>query len=35
MDYQVVSADCHIDLPGLPEDLFVSEASAEMKRRMP
>ena len=35
MDYQVISADCHIDLPWLPEDLFVSQASAEMKSRMP
>lgn len=35
MDYQVISADCHIDLPWLPEDLFVSQASVEMKSRMP
>ena len=35
MDYQVISADCHIDLPWLPEDLFVSQATAEMKSRMP
>ena len=35
MRYQVISADCHIDLPWLPEDLFVREASDEFKERMP
>ena len=35
MRYEVISADCHIDLPWLPEDLFVSEASDEFKARMP
>jgi len=35
MEYQVISADCHIDLPWLPEDLFVSQASSEMRGRMP
>ena len=33
--YEVISADCHIDLPWLPEGLFVSEARAELKDRMP
>ena len=35
MDYQVISADCHIDLPWLPEELFVSQSSSDMRERMP
>ena len=35
MNYEIISADCHIDLPWLPEDLFTSQASAEFKDRMP
>ncbi|HKZ03969.1 MAG TPA: amidohydrolase family protein [Methylomirabilota bacterium] len=35
MDYQVISADCHVDLPWLPPDLFTSQASAAMRDRMP
>ena len=35
MDYQVISADSHIDLFWLPEDLFVSQAPARLKKRMP
>jgi predicted TIM-barrel fold metal-dependent hydrolase len=35
MRYTRISADCHIDLPFLPPDLFVSNASAGMKERMP
>lgn len=35
MHYQVISADCHIDLPWLPEDLFTSEARAGLEERMP
>ncbi|MGB0555596.1 MAG: amidohydrolase family protein, partial [Alphaproteobacteria bacterium] len=35
MDYRRVSADCHLDMPWMPPELFVSEASAEMKDRMP
>ena len=35
MHYSVISADCHIDLPWLPPELFVSEARAEFKERMP
>ena len=35
MDYEIISADCHIDLIWLPPDLFTSEASAGMKDRMP
>lgn len=35
MDYQVISADCHIDLIWLPPDLFTANASAAMKDRMP
>ncbi|MCC6534486.1 MAG: amidohydrolase [Burkholderiales bacterium] len=35
MDYRRISADCHIDLPWLPPDLFTANASAAMKARMP
>jgi predicted TIM-barrel fold metal-dependent hydrolase len=35
MDYRVISADCHVDLPWLPPDLFTSQASAAMRERMP
>ncbi|HET8576502.1 MAG TPA: amidohydrolase family protein [Methylomirabilota bacterium] len=35
MDYTRISADCHIDLPWLPPDLFISNASAALKERMP
>jgi predicted TIM-barrel fold metal-dependent hydrolase len=33
--YTRISADCHIDLPWLPPDLFTGNASAAMKDRMP
>src|SRR5438105_5738941 len=35
MRYTRISADCHIDLPWLPRDLFTSNAPAAMKDRMP
>ena len=35
MHYEVISADCHIDLCWLPPDLFVSQASADLRNRMP
>ena len=35
MQYRRISADCHLDLPWLPPDLFTSGASREMKERMP
>ena len=35
MRYTRISADCHIDMPWLPADLFTSNASAVMKDRMP
>lgn len=35
MNYKRISADCHMDLNWLPEELFVSEASASLKERMP
>ena len=35
MKYNVISADCHIDLIWLPPDLFTSNASAALKDRMP
>jgi predicted TIM-barrel fold metal-dependent hydrolase len=35
MHYRRVSADCHLDLPWMPPELFVSEAPQEMKARMP
>jgi uncharacterized protein len=35
MQYKRISADCHLDLPWLPPELFVSEAKRELKGRMP
>ncbi len=35
MEYNVISADCHIDLPWLPERLFVDNASAALRNAMP
>ena len=35
MRYNRISADCHIDLPWLPPDLFTSNASATMRERVP
>jgi predicted TIM-barrel fold metal-dependent hydrolase len=35
MEYKVISADCHIDLPWLPADLFTANASDALKDRMP
>ena len=35
MRYTRISADCHIDLPWLPPDLFTSNTSAAMRDRMP
>jgi predicted TIM-barrel fold metal-dependent hydrolase len=35
MDYQRISADCHIDLPMLAPDIFTANASAALKERMP
>ena len=35
MDYRVISADCHIDLPWLPPDLFTANARTDLKDRMP
>ena len=35
MNYNRISADCHLDLIWLPPDLFVSEAPSELKDRMP
>ena len=35
MEYKRISADCHLDMIWLPPDLFVSEASAALKDRMP
>ena len=35
MRYTRISADCHIDLPWLPPDLFTANAAAAMKDRMP
>ena len=28
MQYKRISADCHIDMPWMPPDLFTSNASA-------
>src|SRR6202161_1124488 len=35
MQYKVISADCHVDLIWLPPDLFISNAPAALKERMP
>jgi predicted TIM-barrel fold metal-dependent hydrolase len=35
MKYDVISADCHIDLIWLPPDLFTSNTSAAFRDRMP
>ncbi|MEE8434222.1 MAG: amidohydrolase family protein [bacterium] len=35
MEYQVISADCYIDLIWLPPDLFTGNASAALRDRMP
>ena len=35
MEYRRVSADCHLDMPWMPPELFVTEASNNMKERMP
>lgn len=35
MQYQIISADCHVDLPWLPAELFTDNASAELRGRMP
>src|SRR5438874_1264557 len=35
MPYTRISADCHIDLPMLPPDIFTANASTAMKDRMP
>jgi predicted TIM-barrel fold metal-dependent hydrolase len=35
MKYDVISADCHIDLIWLPPDLFTANAPAALKERMP
>jgi uncharacterized protein len=35
MRYEMISADCHIDLVWLPADLFTSGATAALRDRMP
>lgn len=35
MRYEMISADCHLDLIWLPPDLFTANASAAMRDRMP
>jgi len=35
MEYQIISADCHVDLPWLPAGLFTDNASADLRERMP
>ncbi|MGD0103904.1 MAG: hypothetical protein ABSC06_07680, partial [Rhodopila sp.] len=35
MQYKRISADCHLDMPWMPPELFVSEASNELRDRMP
>ena len=31
MRYTRISADCHIDMPWIPDDLFTANASAAMR----
>jgi predicted TIM-barrel fold metal-dependent hydrolase len=35
MRYDVISADCHVDLCWLPPDLFTTQASSALRERMP
>src|SRR5258708_598956 len=35
MHYKRISADCHLDMPCMPPELFVENASRDMKERMP
>src|SRR6266498_1294794 len=35
MHYTRISADCHLDLPWMPPDLFTANASPALKDRMP
>src|SRR3989440_7078575 len=35
MRYELISADCHVDLCWLPPDLFVQNASPTLRERMP
>src|SRR5438105_9935750 len=35
MRYEVISADCHVDLCWLPTDLFTQNASPNLRERMP
>src|SRR6266853_4282920 len=35
MHYKRISADCHLDMPCMPPELFVENARREMKERMP
>ena len=35
MQYKRISADCHLDMPCMPPELFVENASRELKARMP
>ena len=35
MRYTRISADCHIDMPWMPPELFTENASAALKDRMP
>jgi predicted TIM-barrel fold metal-dependent hydrolase len=35
VQYRRISADCHLDLPWLPPELFIENASRELRDRMP
>jgi predicted TIM-barrel fold metal-dependent hydrolase len=35
MHYKRISADCHLDMPWMPPELFTSEATPELRDRMP
>src|SRR5260370_17558896 len=35
MGYEMISADCHLDLCWLPKDLFTANAAPALRDRMP
>ena len=35
MHYRRISADCHLDMPWMPPELFVENAPRDLKERMP
>ncbi|MBT6277352.1 MAG: hypothetical protein HOI95_24875, partial [Chromatiales bacterium] len=35
MQHKIISADCHIDLPWMPPEVFTDNASPKFRDRMP